>query len=131
MTRRADSYQVGGGSHYTDLPIQPFELTTGLQLGGIEHTICKYVSRWPQKGGVVDVRKAFHTNEFLIEVLMGTIAPEVTAEQYCLANGLGPLESKVVQLICQCARDRDVALAQEARIALADLITEACSRAST
>jgi hypothetical protein len=56
-----------GGSHYTKLAIQPYEYTLSNNLGGLEHTIIKYVTRWKDKGGLEDLKKAKHTLEFLIE----------------------------------------------------------------
>jgi hypothetical protein len=38
------------------------------QLGYLEGNVVKYVSRWKQKGGVDDLRKAMHYLEKLIEV---------------------------------------------------------------
>jgi hypothetical protein len=56
-----------GGSHYTKLAIQPYYYTLSNNLGGLEHTIIKYVTRWKDKGGLEDLKKAKHTLEFLIE----------------------------------------------------------------
>jgi hypothetical protein len=55
-----------GGAHYKKLKIQPFEYTLENGLGGVEHTIIKYVTRWKDKGGVQDLEKAKHAVEFLI-----------------------------------------------------------------
>jgi hypothetical protein len=63
---RAKDTQVGG-SHYTKCGIQPYEYTLANGLGGLEHTIVKYVTRWQDKGGVEDLRKARHTLDYLIE----------------------------------------------------------------
>lgn len=62
----AKSTQVGG-SHYTKCGIQPYEYTLANNLGGLEHTIIKYVTRWKDKNGVEDLKKARHTIDFLIE----------------------------------------------------------------
>lgn len=56
-----------GGSHYTSKGIQPFEYTLANGLGGLEHTVVKYVTRWKDKGGVQDLKKARHTLDFLID----------------------------------------------------------------
>lgn len=56
-----------GGSHYTKCGIQPYEYTLANGLGGLEHTVIKYVTRWKDKGGVEDLKKARHTLDFLIE----------------------------------------------------------------
>lgn len=62
----ASSTQVGG-SHYTKLKIQPMEYSMQNSLGAAEHTVIKYVTRWKDKGGVEDLKKARHTLDLLIE----------------------------------------------------------------
>ena len=61
-----ESTQVGG-SHYRDMKIQPLEYCLENNLGLCESNIVKYVSRWRDKGGVEDLRKARHYLEVLIE----------------------------------------------------------------
>ena len=56
-----------GGDHYVKRGIQPFEYTLANDLGGLEHTVLKYITRWKDKGGVEDLKKAAHTLQFLIE----------------------------------------------------------------
>lgn len=66
MTEEAKATQVGG-NHYTKLMIQPMEYSMSNGLGPAEHTVVKYVSRWKDKGGVQDLKKARHTLDLLIE----------------------------------------------------------------
>jgi Protein of unknwon function (DUF3310) len=56
-----------GGSHYTDLAIQPIEYIWANKLGFSEGNIIKYVSRWKAKGGIKDLKKAVHHLNLLIE----------------------------------------------------------------
>jgi len=56
-----------GGSHYQARKIQPVEYIMANRLGFAEGNVIKYVSRWEEKGGVEDLRKAAHYLEFLIE----------------------------------------------------------------
>ena len=56
------------GSHYKTLKIQPLEYALENDLGVCEHAVIKYVSRWREKGGVDDLRKAIHYCEILIEL---------------------------------------------------------------
>lgn len=60
------SRQVGG-SHYTDMAIQPAEYIMANDLPWAEGTAIKYISRWRKKGGIEDLRKAIHVLEMLIE----------------------------------------------------------------
>ena len=59
--------QVGGG-HYKDMAIQPVEYIHRNKLGFVEGCVIKYVSRWRQKGGVEDLKKARHFLDLLIEL---------------------------------------------------------------
>lgn len=55
------------GSHYKTMRIQPLEYALANNLGICEHAVVKYISRWKDKGGVDDLRKAIHYCEILIE----------------------------------------------------------------
>lgn len=66
MSLEAKYTQVGG-NHYTKLAIQPMEYSLANNLGPAEHTVIKYVSRWKDKGGTEDLRKALHTLQLLID----------------------------------------------------------------
>ncbi len=57
-----------GPGHYKDKPMQPWDYIIANNLNYLEGNIVKYVSRWRQKGGVEDLRKAKHYLEKLIEV---------------------------------------------------------------
>jgi hypothetical protein len=56
-----------GGNHYKKMRIQPLEYALDNDLGICEHAIVKYVSRWKDKGGIEDLRKARHYLDILIE----------------------------------------------------------------
>jgi hypothetical protein len=57
-----------GGSHYKTLAIQPAEYCFRNKLGGLELAVIKYVTRWRQKNGVEDLKKARHTLDLMIEL---------------------------------------------------------------
>lgn len=56
-----------GGTHYRDKAIQPIEYILANDLGFCEGNIIKYVSRYKDKNGIEDLKKAKHYLEFLIE----------------------------------------------------------------
>jgi len=60
-----------GGSHYNQKEIQPWDYISSNNLGFFEGNCVKYVSRWKDKGGVEDLRKAIHYLEKLIELEQG------------------------------------------------------------
>ncbi len=57
-----------GGSHYRDKGIQPIIYIHANDLGFCEGNVVKYVTRWRDKNGVADLRKALHYLELLIEL---------------------------------------------------------------
>ena len=57
-----------GGAHYTKLKIQPVEYVHANNLGYFEGSVIKYVTRWRDKGGLEDLRKAKHFIDILIEL---------------------------------------------------------------
>lgn len=62
----ANDVQVAG-THYKNKAIQPWDYIIGNNLGYLEGNIVKYVSRWKDKGGVDDLKKAQHYLTKLIE----------------------------------------------------------------
>lgn len=57
--------QVGGG-HYLNGQIQPIEFIQSQRLGFIEGSVVKYVTRWRNKNGLEDLKKARHYLDILI-----------------------------------------------------------------
>ena len=56
-----------GGDHYHNRTIQPIEYILANDMNFCEGCVIKYVTRWREKGGVEDLRKAMHYLQFLIE----------------------------------------------------------------
>tara|TARA_Y100000780_G_C13690927_1_gene419541 strand:+ start:207 stop:482 length:276 start_codon:yes stop_codon:yes gene_type:complete len=57
-----------GGTHYKKLAIQPIEYCQRNNLNHCESSVVKYVTRWKDKNGVEDLKKAIHYLEYLIEL---------------------------------------------------------------
>jgi len=62
----ANEQQVGG-AHYAVKAIQPWDFIIANNIGYLEGNVIKYVSRWKDKGGVEDLKKAQHYLQKLIE----------------------------------------------------------------
>lgn len=56
-----------GGDHYKKQAIQPVEYIMANGTPYMEGNVIKYVSRWRDKGGLQDLKKAIHYLEMLIE----------------------------------------------------------------
>lgn len=56
------------GNHYKGKVIQPWDYIVANDIPYLEGNVIKYVSRWRDKGGVNDLRKARHYLDKLIEL---------------------------------------------------------------
>lgn len=57
-----------GGRHYKEMLIQTWDYIIANKIGYMEGNVIKYVSRWKDKGGIEDLKKARHYLDKLIEV---------------------------------------------------------------
>lgn len=57
-----------GGRHYAAKSIQPVQYIHANDIGFFEGNVIKYVTRWKDKGGLEDLRKAKHYIELLLEL---------------------------------------------------------------
>ncbi len=63
-----------GGTHYKDRTIQPWDYIVANNIGFLAGNIIKYVTRYPHKNGLEDLKKAQHYLEKLIEVEEANVA---------------------------------------------------------
>jgi hypothetical protein len=56
-----------GGQHYKKLAIQPWDYVLANNLGYMEGSVIKYISRWREKNGLEDLEKCRHFLNKLIE----------------------------------------------------------------
>lgn len=56
-----------GGDHYKKLKIQPVEYNMANDIPFVEGNVIKYVTRWRDKQGIKDLKKARHFLDILIE----------------------------------------------------------------
>ena len=64
------------GNHYKDKGIQPIVYIHANNLGFCEGNVVKYVTRWREKGGEADLRKAIHYLELLIQLETESFLPD-------------------------------------------------------
>jgi len=64
---RANKIQHGG-QHYKGKAIEPWDYVAANNLGFFEGNAIKYLTRWRDKGGIEDLKKAQHYIQKLIEV---------------------------------------------------------------
>jgi hypothetical protein len=72
LNEMARNYQLGG-THYTDKKIQPWDamqewMTEEQFKGFLIGNVVKYMARFQDKGGVLDLQKCKHYLDKLIEV---------------------------------------------------------------
>lgn len=58
-----------GGNHYKEYAIQPWEYMFQNNIGYFEGEAIAYITRWKDKNGIDDLKKAVHTLEGYIELL--------------------------------------------------------------
>lgn len=63
----ANNIQIGG-RHYKTQGIEPWDFIYSNNIGFLEGNVIKYVSRYKEKNGLVDLQKAQHYLQKLIEV---------------------------------------------------------------
>jgi hypothetical protein len=63
----ANDKQIAG-NHYKKNGIQPWDYVVANNIGYLEGSAIKYITRWKDKNGIDDIRKAIHFLEKLIEV---------------------------------------------------------------
>jgi hypothetical protein len=56
-----------GGSHYRGYAIQPVEYIVANGVGFLAGNVIKYVTRYKDKGGAEDIRKAIHYLNLILE----------------------------------------------------------------
>jgi len=60
-----------GGNHYKKYKIQPVDFIIKNNIGFVEGNVIKYILRFKEKGGVLDLEKAKHYIELLIDSSKG------------------------------------------------------------
>lgn len=98
MKSKANEEQPGG-THYKSRPIQHWDFAAGHSYGYLEGQITKYLFRWKNKGGLLDVQKADHFLRKLTEVHQqheddGFTAPSIM--EFIRANQIPPNEANVM-----------------------------------
>ena len=62
-----------GGQHYKDQAIQPVEYIHANGLSFLAGNVVKYISRYSKKGEAIDVEKAKHYCELILELEYGNV----------------------------------------------------------
>lgn len=92
--------QIGGG-HYTKLAIQPFQFTAANGWDAFLHTILKYITRFRDKNGAEDLRKALHVAQLRVELnaelprMWWTGKPTIRMSDYIRFNGIPAVDDAV------------------------------------
>lgn len=57
-----------GGTHYKGKAIEPWDYIAANNIGFFDGNAIKYLSRWRERGGIEDLKKAGHYIQKLIEI---------------------------------------------------------------
>jgi len=113
---KANERQVAG-SHYRK-PIQHWDYVIGNKHSYLGGQASKYISRWKDKNGVMDLDKADHFLEKMIDAHHNPPAP-VLPEIYAEAQELDENQKLIVSLVDIYEQTHDVSVLGIARAALA------------
>jgi len=69
-----------GGEHYKNKTIQPWDYIAANNIGFFEGNAIKYLTRWREKGGIEDLKKAQHFIQKLIEIEEGKASSSLERE---------------------------------------------------
>ena len=69
----ANDIQIGG-EHYKSKAIQPWDFISSNNIPFLEGSAIKYLTRWRDKGGIEDLKKAQHYVQKAIEVAEARVA---------------------------------------------------------
>lgn len=82
---KATEKQVGG-EHYKKLAIQPMEYSIKNNLDPLQASVIKYVTRHKDKAGRVDIEKAMHCLELILEMQYPQTSPSPEELEKCLKD---------------------------------------------
>lgn len=100
-----------GGTHYADMKIEPIELIEAFGLDFIQGSIIKYISRYKNKNGVEDLKKAIHycnmriDSDSLFKRRLGEL-DEFAIKTYCMLNELDDLENIIIGYVVSNELDK-------------------------
>jgi Zn finger protein HypA/HybF involved in hydrogenase expression len=110
-TQKPDN-QVGG-THYSDLAIEPIQFIEANGLNYCEGNAVKYISRWRNKNGIEDLRKAawyigrlIQVEETALEAAQELISTEALAELAC-EHSAPLVRFKMSETACEDCGERD------------------------
>lgn len=81
MNSKANATQIGG-DHYKRLQPEPWDVIMAWDRDYLIGSAIKYLSRWDQKGGVDDLRKAIHFIAKRIEIIEAAQKPSMPRSDF-------------------------------------------------
>lgn len=106
-----------GGTHYADMKIEPIELIEAFGLDFVQGSIIKYISRYKNKNGIEDLKKALHyckMNQGEDRINFDKITTcvdfspmaKLSVKMYCMLNNLTDLENLIIGYVVSNDLDR-------------------------
>ena len=120
----ANDRQIGGTHYRTACAVQHWDWVMSNGLEYAEGCASKYLTRWRQKDGLQDLRKAEHFISKMFERVPLGLAP-VPFAQFAQANAIPPRERYIIRLLSMYRTSLCSVLLIEARCAVNELIAEA------
>ncbi len=107
-----------GGDHYKS-EYEHWDFIEEHGIGYLEAAATKYISRWRRKGGRLDLEKALHYVDKLMELSVARhrlprgIVPDRAVIRFCAVNQIGDVESVAIRLLVQWEYYEDLLEARE------------------
>lgn len=105
-----------GGDHYLKLKIQPLAIICRIKTSFIQGSIIKYISRYKNKNGVKDLKKALQFIRLATpmgETKAQTGEPVRLLSEYIAANGMSHTEGMIMQYALVCKWDKAEEMCKE------------------
>lgn len=102
MSKPKSLHMQHGGDHYLTRGIQPVEFWASNMWDPFSASILKYMTRWRQKGGVLDLQKALHFANFRVDLdaahpypILVEAGRGIAMREYVKANGIPAVEEPI------------------------------------
>lgn len=107
-------------THYTQYEIEPIDYIESKKNNFSQGNVIKYITRYKQKDGLKDLRKA----EFYCKMLIQKNNANISTKEFCEKNKLDPRVAKIIDLLDTADITNNTKYLQEALLIIQELRDE-------
>jgi hypothetical protein len=118
------------GTHYKGLAIEPYQFVMQNDWDPLAFTILKRISRYKNKDGVTDLKKALHEIDIRADLVGPMNEPRtplwdrMAIDDYANSNGMSDRERAALRLLAQWVYSGEPGMADMLRGALGEIIAD-------